>query len=93
MARRRKKGGRRRRKISIFAAAGFIAGLKNLWDGYQSGGTAQVMINLTGYNVASGTFNWRWATAGIPMLMGAAGSMVAAKTGLNRYLNIPWFKL
>ena len=92
MARRKKSRGRRRRKIPIAATAGMLIGLKNLWDGYKAGGTSRAMICLTGYDPNYG-FNWKWATATIPMVAGAGVSMIAAKSGLNRYINIPIFKL
>ena len=92
MAKRRKKGGRRRRKISIFAATGFIVGLKALWDA-RGGGMNQMFLRLTGYDMAAKSFDIKRASAGIAFFGGAAASMVAAKTGVNRYLNIPWFKL
>ena len=92
MARRKKSRGRRRRKIPIAATAGMLIGLKNLWDGYKAGGTSRAMICLTGYDPNYG-FNWKWATATIPMVAGAGVSMVAAKSGLNRYIKIPIFKL
>ena len=93
MARRgRKKGSRRKQKIPILATAGMIVGLKNLYDGYKEGGTHRVMVSLTGYDPNYG-FNWKWATATIPMVLGAGGSMLAAKTGINRYVKVPYFKL
>ena len=92
---KKSKGGRRRRKISIFAAAGIVTGLWQLYKSVvgQSNPAAHAMIALTGYNPLAGTFNWKLATAGIPMIAGAGASMIIAKTGLNRYVNIPWFKL
>ena len=92
MARRRKKGGRRRQKIPIIATAGMILGLKNLYDSYNAGGIDRAMISLTGYDANYG-WNWKWATSTIPMVIGAAGSMVAAKSGINRHLRIPYIKL
>ena len=88
---KRKKGGRRKQKISIAAAAGMVVGIKELWTAYQAGGGQRVMSALTGWNGTD--FNWRRATATIPMIGGAAVSMVAAKVGLNRYIRIPWFKI
>lgn len=90
---KRKKGGRRRRKISIFSTAGILVGLKNLWDAYQQGGGTQAMVALTGYNSISNDFDYKRATAGIPMILGPLASMVASKAGINRHVNIPMFKL
>ena len=92
MARRRKKGGRRRQKIPIAATAGMLVGIKNLYDSYKEGGTGRVMISLTGYDPNYG-FNWKWATATIPMVAGAAVSMAASKFGLNRHIRIPYVKI
>ena len=87
-----KNGKRRRQKIPIFATAGVLIGLKNLWDAYKEGGTGRAFIALTGYDSNYG-FNWKWATAGIPMVAGPLASMAVSKIGLNRHINIPMFKL
>jgi len=92
MAQKKKGKSRRRQKIPILATAGMIIGMKNLWDAYKEGGTGRAMISLTGYDPNYG-FNWRWATSSIPMFLGAGGSMVAAKSGVNRYIKVPVFKL
>lgn len=86
-----KKNGRRKQKIPIAATAGMLIGLKNLWDAYQAGGTGRAMRALTGYE--NGIFNWKNASAIIPMAGGAIVSMAASKTGLNRYVKIPMFKI
>ncbi|GAG75602.1 unnamed protein product, partial [marine sediment metagenome] len=38
-------------------------------------------------------FNIKDAKAGIALVGGAAASMVAAKTGLNRHMKLPFIKL
>lgn len=91
MASKKKTGGRRRRKIPIIATAGLVMGLLNFMDKYKESRHA-AMVSLTGYDPNYG-FNWKWATSTIPIVIGAAGSMVAAKSGINRYMNIPMFKL
>ena len=92
MARRRKKGGRRKRKMSLFATAGIVVGLWQLWK-HRAAGPDGLFLRLTGWNMASKQWEYKRATAGIAFLGGAAASMIVAKTGLNRYMNIPWFKL
>ena len=91
MTKRRKKGGRRKQKIPLAATAGMIIGIKNLYDAYRVS-PANAMMALTGLNVNM-KFDWRTATATIPMVAGAGVSMVAAKSGLNRYIKIPYIKL
>ena len=96
MARRRKKGGRRRQKISIFGAAGMIVGVYTLITDVMAHKTEAgrfAMIRLTGFDISNGDWNWKNATAGIPMLVGAGASMVAAKSGLNRYIKVPFVKI
>ncbi|GAH05178.1 unnamed protein product [marine sediment metagenome] len=98
MARRRKKQGRRKRKVSLFAVGGAVAALAYLWSAYAAGGTFQdkgnrMFSSLTGIDLFNKSFNIWDAQAGIALAGGAGASMVAAKTGLNRYLNIPFFKL
>ena len=93
MAKRRKKGGRRRQKIPIFATAGMIAGLLETYKAYKTGGTSHMVLRLTGYHMDQNLWNWKWATAGIPMIIGPAASMVASKAGLNRYVKVPYIKL
>lgn len=90
---KKRKGGKRKRKISIFAAAGAAIGIKFLWGAYKSGGVNKAFMALTGYDLVGRTFDIKRASAGIAFFGGAVASMVAAKTGINRYLNIPWFKL
>lgn len=95
MVKRRKNRGKRRRKIPVFATTGLVLGLYNLYTTWRSHKTnpAFVMQALTGYNMADGTWDYRNATAGIPMVLGPAASMLAAKSGINRYVNVPYFKL
>ena len=88
-----KKNGRRKQKIPIFATAGILVGLKELWDAYKAGGSKHVILRLTGFHQDIGEWNWKWATAGIPMVIGPVASMVMSKVGVNRYVKIPWFKL
>ena len=92
MARRRKKGGRRRQKIPIAATAGMVIGLIQLKKAWSAGGSHGAMVALTGYDPNYG-FNYKWATAIIPMVGGAAVSMVAAKSGINRYIKVPFVKI
>ena len=89
---KKRKGGRRRQKIPIAATVGMLIGLKNLWEGYKAGGTGRALICLTGYDENYG-FNWKWATATIPMVAGAGISMIAAKSGINRYIKVPFVKI
>jgi uncharacterized membrane protein len=98
MARRRRKGGRRKRKISLFAAGGAVAAVAYLWSAAAAGGSFQdkanrMLASLTGIDLFGKTFNIWNAQAGIALAAGAGASMVAAKTGLNRHLNIPFFKM
>lgn len=89
---KKKNSTRRRQKIPILATSGMLIGLKNLWVAYKEGGTHRAMVALTGYDPNYG-FNWKWATALIPMALGGLGSMIAAKSGINRYIRIPYVKL
>ncbi|GAG94493.1 unnamed protein product, partial [marine sediment metagenome] len=80
------------------AAGGAIAAVAYLWSAQSSGGSMQDKANrmfasLTGIDLHGKSFNIWNAQAGMALVGGASASMVAAKTGLNRYLNIPMFKL
>ena len=98
MARRRKKNGSRKRKISLLSVGGAVAAIAFLW-GAQKAGTGlpdkanRIFASLTGINLRARDFNIWNAQAGIALFAGAGASMLAAKTGLNRYLSIPYFKL
>jgi uncharacterized membrane protein YjjP (DUF1212 family) len=95
---RRKKQGRRKRKISLFAVGGAAAAIAYIWGAVKAGGSMQdkanrIFATLTGIDLFGKTFSIWNAQAGMALFGGAAASMIAAKTGLNRHLNIPWFKL
>lgn len=84
MTRKGKKRKGHKRPIRIFATAGLIVGLINMWNAYKEGGWDRLFISLTGYDRNYG-WNWKWATSTIPMVIGAGLSFAASKLGLNRY--------
>ena len=88
---------RRKRKIPLFATAGMGIGLYTLWKELRARPTSEWGTTFTalmfGYG-ADGKFDLKRAKAGIPIALGIGGSMVAAKTGANRYTTgIPLIKL
>ena len=90
MANKKKKnGGRRRQKIPLAATIGMIAALKMTWDARSS--PMGMMALWTGWDGS----NWKWNRASALMAAGAGGaaSMVAAKSGINRYIKIPFVKI
>jgi len=67
-----------------------IVGLYVLWKQVKGANTPagkarEAIEALTGYNYQNGVWDIKTATAGIPMVAGVALSMVASKTGMNRY--------
>lgn len=51
-----------------------------------------VMVNMTGYDMNSGTWSLQ-DTNLAPLILGTAVSIAASKLGLNRRLNIPFVKI
>ena len=99
MARRRKKrGGRRKSKIPLAATAGVAAALlpiaQTAMSGNLTAAASQLSSGFTGYDPATGAFNAAALQRGLmPIILGVAVSMLAAKAGLNRYLRIPMVKI
>jgi len=87
------------KKLPLFATAGAAVYGMNAYHAY-----------TVGNNAGKGMAGLRWATLGIandgkfywsqfvmnslPLIVGVGGSMVAAKTGMNRYVqSIPFVKM
>jgi len=86
--RRKKRGGSRKKGIRIGATVGIITGLYMLYrdvSEHKSNAGAWAIQSLTGFDIASGKWNWRKAHATLPIIAGVGLSMVASKVGLNRY--------
>lgn len=88
----------KKRKLPLLATAGALVFAANAYTGYTKGNAA-----------GAGWPGFRWATIGVandgkfymdqfiknilPPAVGAAGSMIAAKTGVNRYIqSVPFVK-
>ena len=91
MARRRKRGGSRKKGLRIAAGVGIAVGtyllVKDVWTnrGNAQAAAGAAMRSLTGYNTLTGSFDIKDAKFLIPAVGGCVVSMVASKTGLNRY--------
>lgn len=93
MARKHKKSGHRSKKIPVLASAGIAAYGLQAYRGYKAGGLTEAAAWMIGTD-ASGKFHAEWLLRDLsPVVVGAVGSMVAAKSGINRYVKVPMFKL
>jgi hypothetical protein len=94
MARRRgRKRGRSKHKIPILATAGAAVFALNAYGGYKRDGAQGVAWNTVGTD-HSGRFDVNQFIVNVtPPVIGALGSMLAAKFGINRYIKIPMVKL
>jgi hypothetical protein len=104
MARKNRKRRRRDTRIPILTTAGlgiaFSRPIENAIAGNYMGALAEVGSRFTGYNFQSQQFDFKYALMNgyLPIIMGAIGSKVATKLGVNRALKkIPmigkWVKL
>lgn len=96
MAKRKKKR-RGKRKIPLAATAGAVGALLPIIQVAMSGNFAEagntLVRGFTGFDPASG-FNPAHLAGGlIPMILGAGVSMLASKSGINRYVQIPMIKI
>lgn len=86
---RRKRNGGRKKGIRIGATAGMIVGVYQLYKTVTAAPPASkanwAIQSLTGFDPATGQWNWKDAKAAIPMIAGVGLSLVASKVGLNRY--------
>lgn len=100
MAKKKRNGGRRSRKIPIFAMAGAaITGyniVKVATTPHTDGRAVDhIVYDLTGWNAWTNKWDNKMNAVRtvLPAALGTAGSMLASKSGLNRYISaVPWFK-
>lgn len=68
--------------------------VKDVSTGWKSGGSSEAfryfVRTWTGYDVTQKRFTWQKARAGLSAGVGIGGSIVAAKTGANRYTPKGW---
>lgn len=89
MARRKKRRGSRKRKIPLAATAGFVAAILPVLDPIIKGDFAGAARFLAeGFTTPAGLQRTL-----LPILLGAGVSMLAAKSGINRYLQVPMVKI
>ena len=87
---RRRKGNPFLSKIKILTILGASSGVLRAWDG--AGGDPNAFFRrlvafYTGVSPNTGEFNIGNLKAGLfPLIVGAGGSFMAAKTGINRYI-------
>lgn len=93
MARKHKRSGHKSRKIPVLATAGVGAYALQAYRGYKSGGLTEAAAWLIGTD-STGKFHAEWLIRDVtPVIVGAAGSMIASKSHINRYLHVPGVKL
>lgn len=96
MAKRKKRGGKRKYSLAAIggAAAALVPSIMQAVGGDPVGAAIGVGEKFTGFNAASGTFNPAALMQGlVPIALGAGIAMLASKTGLNRYLRLPFVKI
>jgi len=97
MAKRRykKSRGHSKRKIPIAATLGAVApAVMIATSGRDARGMAKdAVLAYTGFNVDSKEFHIGSAYGLMAIAAGAGVSMAASKFGLNRYIQVPMFKL
>lgn len=85
------------KKIPVLTAMGALAGvaphLDLIFKGQFREGTAGILKVYTGYNYANRTFDIGHLKDGLlPLAIGALGSIIASKLGINRRLSLPFIK-
>jgi len=93
MARRKKRSGSRSRKISVLAAAGMLGTGAMLYQGYKLAGTAGLVEFGSGIGTDGVWRKERVIATYTPAAIGLVGAMIAAKSKVNRYNSVPFFKL
>jgi hypothetical protein len=100
MAKKKRNGGKRSKKLPILAVGGTALTGYQLYQNWaatkgSSNRADSFVWRTTGYSLAAGTgFSWgkTLQTFG-PAVMGIAGSLIAAKANVNRYISfIPFVK-
>jgi len=91
---KKKRSGRRNQKIPIAASLGAAAFAWNAYSGYKAQGVPGMVLNTIGVD-AKGNFNSSYLKKGmVPLGIGVGISMLASKTGANRYISkIPFVKI
>ena len=92
MAKKRKRSSKSR-KIPVLATAGMAAFGLQAYNGYKAGGVKEMMVWTIGTD-SNGKFHPEWLVRNaMPIVAGAAGSMIATKAKINRYVRVPFVKL
>lgn len=81
------------KKLSVLATAGAIGTGATIYEGYKNAGFNGVRYVSTGIGDDGHMHFDRVVQTYAPVVAGAVGSMIVAKVGLNRKLNIPFLKL
>jgi len=90
---------KKNRKLPVFATAGAAIYGLNAYAGYKGVGGAGSGVNGLKWNTLgidnAGVFHWdKFLANSLPLIVGVGGSMVAARTGMNRYISaIPFVKM
>lgn len=92
MVRKKRKRRSRDTRFSILTMAGLAAAFSrpfhNAVQGNYEGAIAEIGSRFTGYNFQSGIFDIKYAIMNgyVPIVLGALGSKVATRLGVNRSL-------
>ena len=98
MAKRKKSRKKAKKNIPLLTVAGLVPGLAFTYTGYEQGGPSGAMTHLThaytGFNLNTNKFEREGLNRGtFPLIVGVAGSAIASKLGLNKYMRaIPFIK-
>ena len=71
--------------IRIGAAVGIVGFLWSAWNGYKNAKVPGLVQVMSGYNMNTGDWDVKEATALVPLAVGVGVSIVASKVGANRY--------
>jgi len=91
---KKKRSGRRNTKIPVAASLGAAAFAWNAYSGYKTQGVPGMVLNTIGVD-SKGNFNSSYLKKSmIPLAVGVGVSMLASKTGANKYISkIPFLKI
>lgn len=99
MFKKKKHGVRHKQKLPLLATGGAAVYAYNIYSQQKTHApgpdkTINIVYNATGFNIATGKMDWTKAfQVFAPPVIGAAGSMLMSRMGMNRYLSkVPFVK-
>jgi hypothetical protein len=96
LAKKKRRGGKRKYSLAAIsgAAAALVPPIMQVISGDPVGGASRLAQGFTGFDPTTGQFNPAALMTGlVPLALGAGVAMLASKTGINRYLNLPFVKI